>query len=56
MKNGLQFYICIHAVPSVMYENEHSILQVQSVIALHTVKAYFVNETVKRGKIYTNKM
>ena len=40
----------IHAVPSVTYENEHNIWQVQSVIARHTVKAYFVNETVKRGK------
>ena len=49
-----QFYIMlrIHAVPSVTYENEHNILQVQSVIARHTVKAYFVNETVKRGKMY----
>ena len=47
--------IHIHAVPSVTYENEHSILQVRSVIAQHTVKAYIVNETVKKEKMYAKK-
>ena len=53
-QTGTQFDIMIriHAVPSVTYENEHSILQVQSVIPRHTVKVFFVNATVKRGEMY----
>ena len=39
-------------VPSITYENEHSILQVQSVIARHTVKVYFVNETCESGDAF----